>query len=271
MTADPVPAISETDATGATADLYADIRSTLGVGVVNLIWRHLATMPGGLEWAWSATRPLYTSGAAEAEAARLLADLDFPELPKISNTALADINIDGGSKETILAVLDSYNRSNALNLMALSAFVAEQEAVEPSPPTPAALGQVARAIPGLPPLDGLAPDVRDLVLKLNGLGSREADPIVASMYRHLSYWPGYLTLAWNLLSPVQEDGRLAMAIETTQSLSRSRAGGLAASLAKVTSPDAETAEAVRTSVNRFADHAISRMVPIACMLRRAME
>ena len=35
------------------AAIFADIRETLGVEVVNLIWRHLATIPGALlkmEW-----------------------------------------------------------------------------------------------------------------------------------------------------------------------------------------------------------------------------
>ena len=49
---DPLPAIAEADATGAVALMFADIRAVTGVGVVNLIWRHLATIPGGLAWAW---------------------------------------------------------------------------------------------------------------------------------------------------------------------------------------------------------------------------
>ncbi len=56
---DPVAAIVETDAGGQTATIFADIRETLGVEVVNLIWRHLATMPGVLEWDWGELKPLY--------------------------------------------------------------------------------------------------------------------------------------------------------------------------------------------------------------------
>jgi hypothetical protein len=47
---DPVLAISEELATGATAEIFADIRHTLDVEMVNLIWRHLATIPGSLAW-----------------------------------------------------------------------------------------------------------------------------------------------------------------------------------------------------------------------------
>ena len=77
---DPVPAVIETEATGETARIFADIRETLGSPVVNLIWRHLATVEGGLEWAWTAARPIYASRQAQSAAARLYARLE-PPLP----------------------------------------------------------------------------------------------------------------------------------------------------------------------------------------------
>ena len=86
---DPVPAIAEADATGEIAALYADIRATLGVPVVNLIWRHLATFPGGLSWAWRSLKPLYASGAIAAEAAALRAGLSVPALAGLSRPTLA--------------------------------------------------------------------------------------------------------------------------------------------------------------------------------------
>jgi hypothetical protein len=59
---DPVPAIAEASATGAVAEIFADIRTVLGVEVVNLIWRHLVTIPDALPWAWGMLRPLYADG-----------------------------------------------------------------------------------------------------------------------------------------------------------------------------------------------------------------
>ncbi len=48
-----VPSVLESEARGEIADIYADIRKVLGTSVVNLIWRNLATMPGGrLIWRW---------------------------------------------------------------------------------------------------------------------------------------------------------------------------------------------------------------------------
>ena len=41
-----VPAVLETAAAGEIAEVYCDIRKTLGTSVVNLIWRNLATIQG---------------------------------------------------------------------------------------------------------------------------------------------------------------------------------------------------------------------------------
>ena len=59
MTTDPVVAVTEQNAEGQVAEIYQDIRATLGVPVVNLIWRHLATFPGALEWSWTSVKSLY--------------------------------------------------------------------------------------------------------------------------------------------------------------------------------------------------------------------
>ena len=78
---DPVPAIAEASATGAVAELFADIRLVLGVEVVNLIWRHLATIPDALPWAWGMLRPLYADGTIAAEAQAFHGRLALPRIP----------------------------------------------------------------------------------------------------------------------------------------------------------------------------------------------
>ncbi len=45
---DPIPTITEAAATGAVKATYEDIRDSLNIGVVNLIWRHFATSPAGI-------------------------------------------------------------------------------------------------------------------------------------------------------------------------------------------------------------------------------
>jgi hypothetical protein len=82
---DPVPAIAESEATGLITEIFADIRSVHRVGVVNLIWRHLATIPGGLPWVWTTARPLYADGTVGREAAALRAGLSLPEVTRMAN------------------------------------------------------------------------------------------------------------------------------------------------------------------------------------------
>ena len=51
---DPVTAISEAEATGRTAEIFADIREVMQIPLITSIWRVLADFDGGLEAAWTA-------------------------------------------------------------------------------------------------------------------------------------------------------------------------------------------------------------------------
>ncbi len=85
---DPVPAITEAAATGETAAIFADIRQVLGVDVVNLIWRHLATIDDALPWTWGTLRPLYADGSVINEATALHKALALPPMPPDSSRGL---------------------------------------------------------------------------------------------------------------------------------------------------------------------------------------
>jgi len=113
---DPVDAVTEQTASGMIAEIFVDIRQTLDVEVVNLIWRHLATMPGGLEWVWSSLKPLY-EGAAIAPAANIRRHMSLPRVSVISHDTLRVAGIDGEALAGIGAILDSYQHTNALALV----------------------------------------------------------------------------------------------------------------------------------------------------------
>jgi len=189
--ADPVPAITEAEATGNIAAIYTDIRATLGVPVVNLIWRHLAVFPEGLPWAWESLKPLYASGAIAGQAAALRAGLEVPALPALSGPALAAAGISKDALTRITMILRSYERSNAMNMIAHSALLARLEGKSPTggePAPPLHDGDpIEGELPALLTLDAMAPTVRALVIDLNRIGGHEE--ILASMYRHLAHWP----------------------------------------------------------------------------------
>jgi hypothetical protein len=232
---DPVPAIADSEATGSIAEIFADIRSVYRVGVVNLIWRHLATIPGGLPWVWATTRPLCADGTVGREARALRAGLSLPDLPAWPTAALTSAGLQDGDIAGIRTVLAAYDRSNA---MALIVFLAVQLRLEGAPPPlDAVAGHPASApvepVPDLPlpPLLALAdmsPMAAELVLAINGLGAIHRKPILASMYRHLAHWPAYLALVRTALAPLDFDHRLDRAIESAIAQARARAQCLAA-------------------------------------------
>lgn len=265
MAIDPVPAITETEATGETAEIYADIRASLGIGVVNLIWRHLATLEGALPWVWRAVKPVYLSGSASREAAVLFDGLGLPDMPLFPRSALRGAGVSDIDLPTVIAILDSYNRGNSLNLIALSTLGARPNNLGPSNPD-ARTAEVETPIPALPGLDTLEPDVRDLVLALSALGAGPGDRIIPSLYRHLAYWPGFLGLSWTAIAPLHADGRLKVLMDRGWAAAHQHAGRIAGEVDA--GPEPDTADAARAAIEEFKRTAISRMVPVAMIIRR---
>jgi hypothetical protein len=276
---DPIPAISESEATGLIAEIYADIRRVYRVGVVNLIWRHLATVPGGLPWGWSTIRPLYVNGTVSQEAATLRAALSLPELPSWPTSALISAGLQDKDIAGIRTVLAAHDRTNAMALIAFLAVQFRLERVSPSGdavvrapiPVPA---EPERELP-LPPLLALtdmSTPTAELVLAINGLGAMHREPILASMYRHLAHWPAYLALVWTMLAPLKLDRRLDRAIEDAIAQARSRAQCLAAQLpTPLPAIRPLTARRVARAIDRFTGNAIAKMMVICPLLRRLTD
>ena len=55
-----LPEMREEEAPAVINCIYADIKNASGTSLVNLIHRHLATIPGGIEWVWG--RPPCANG-----------------------------------------------------------------------------------------------------------------------------------------------------------------------------------------------------------------
>ncbi len=219
MNADPIPAVREDEAAGAVAATFADLRHTLGIPFVNLIWRHLATMPNCLTTVWTLVRPIYRA----PEFARLTAELrgavtwppDLALPPFVYDAA----GLGAADRAEVAALIADYNMGNGGNLLPLLAadlflrgdgvpgpaapFPHPAPAVEPAPDAVA-----ARRSRPLPALSALAPAHLALVMALDAFGRSEASDGVASLYRHLAHWPAFLGLAYARLVPLQTEGRL---------------------------------------------------------------
>jgi hypothetical protein len=263
-----VPSVSEAAATGEIAEIYSDIRNTLGTSVVNLIWRNLATMPGALQWTWSSVRPLYVDPAAgHAEAVRRT--LDLPKVPSLSVDALIAAGIGQTELKDIRTILDSYHHTNALALVVLTALLEHYDpgaaiAVQPSETiSPSAHTE----LPSLPPMASLSPEVQRLIGELNEFGANTAPLLIASMYRHLAYWPPYLAIVRTLLAPGQADGSLNALTRSALALGRAHGRILSRELEPPRPPP--SMQAALASCRLFVEHSIARMTGICAIIRRA--
>ena len=256
-----VASVLELAATGDIAEIYADIRKTLGTSVVNLIWRHLATMPGALPWTWSTVRPLYI-GPAPAHAEAVRRTLVLPAGPRFSVDALGAAGIGRPALVEIRTILDSYHHTNALALVVLSALLEHYDpsltdAVQPSHAVPAS---AQAELPTLPPMAALPPQVRRLIEELNQFGE-DTDPfLIASMYRHLAYWPPYLAVVRTLLAPLQEDGSLSALTRSARALGRVHGHALSRQLQPAAPPP--SLQDALAACRLFVEHPIARMTGI---------
>lgn len=256
---DPLPAIMEAEASGEIADLFADIRTTVGVRVVNLVWRHLATMDGALPWAWAAVKPLYLAGLPDAAMAAFHATMEIPKLASLAGDEPAGVD----------AVLASYDHSNTINLFALGALRAWLNGEMARDGTIVAGPRKAApdlALPKLASEKDVDAATWALILRLNKFGDEPTPLILASMYRHLAHAPSFLQRVETVLAPVAADGSLRRAVLDN----RRTAAALSADIARAISAahPARAAE-FEKAVGLFVDHAIGKMVTICRAIRTA--
>lgn len=206
-----LPEISEADATGKVADLYETIRAETGSRLVNYIWRHLATIDGAADWAWSFTRLNDSSNLAQEigqradQAASRVAQLAPLETPITINTE-------------VQAILRVYNANNAANLarvmllrQGLRASAASAHEVPPTAPSMAPAMPKGKELPPLPAYSAIAPEEHELIDRMVAAGPAVDSGITPSLWRHLTVRPGLLA-------------RLAGPMETTLATAAFRDG-----------------------------------------------
>jgi hypothetical protein len=221
-------------------------------------------------------RPLYVAGTVAAEADAIRAARRLPAMVPLPAEVCAAVGLNTDDMRQIGTVLDAYERTNPMALVALS--VLEQYLTDPPAPLADARPLTAPirdaasdlSLPPLVRLDQMAPATAALVLRLNRIGAVGNDPVLASMYRNLAHWPAYLGLAWTLLAPLDAEGRLSAAIADTLALARTRARALAAcEPAPLPGLPADRRLEVAAAIGRFTGDAICRMTVICGTLRCA--
>jgi hypothetical protein len=222
---DPVTAIDERSARGETAELFADIRATMAIPLVTSIWRGLAGMDDALAQVWRLTKPVYLSGMPQRALARCIAQTPLPAPPPLSTAQLASVGLSDTDVDAARTIIAAYNRSNGMNLMALSALVtppaehddadtvAFERLRQPSwPPFPELLAQTE-----------IAATTWSMVREVNAFGAASSDANVATLWRHLAHWPALLALIHASFATHQRDGSIRVA--TNSMVALARAGG----------------------------------------------
>lgn len=273
---DPIPSIPEAEATGEIAECYADIRKTLGMPFVNLVWRNLASVPGGLKWAWTTMKPLYQQGAVYKEARELRDQQKLPTVARLPRAALRVVGVDTKAEVSIMAAIDGYDRGNPLNLVSFSALMSRLRGENPTEPPSekvdaGPLSPITGEIPKMLNLNQMDDVVADMVKAVNLLGARDAaQEIQVSLPRNLAHWPGFLALYWTILAPFHENGQLTACVEAILKDGLLRGNRLSVSLGNTPDPPDETRESVLISLENLIPNAMGRMIPVVSLLKRSM-
>ena len=218
---DAIKSIPEGDASGATAALYADIRRTLRVPAVNLVWRHLAACDGALDWVWPCLRPLYDDPRLADAAAGLRDRCGALSIVLPDRAGLEAAGLAAPAIHDIRRVLANYDDSNPLNLVALLSLLhavrrtggsSAAASVVRAPPLSRDL-RADNALPPLIPETAMAPAVRAEARRLEALASdRTTGPVVAGVPRHLAHWPVFLHAACDAIAAAEPAVRTLMCI-----------------------------------------------------------
>ena len=241
--------IREADAPPEVAEIYGKLREAYGLPLVNLIWRHFATLPGVLPWAWDSIAPALPLLPAATQ--RVVAALE--PLPRLAM----------GTEAAALASL--YNRGNLNNLVLLTALLlgknghVEAEAA----PAPAMLPLP----PPLPKLDALSGKARREVLALAGLHGLGGG-VIPTLYLHLAHQPALLAPLFMALSPLMVLGRIATARDIALRAAAMEAEALRPYLASPLLPAQDALDSARTVLSQFTGKVIAEMVPLGLMLAR---
>lgn len=270
-----LPELPEKDAPPDIRAIYAEIRRLTGVPMVALIWRHLATLPGVLQDAWSSLAPVLRSGLLQETAWQIADGVRVQPLKPLDAAALARIGVAPANRRTIDTVLDAYNRANPVNMLCVYTLLArlirpDGQALAPD----VVLWTAPEAIGALPRM--YAPEEMPVPLRttLQGLSSPDATGgipggalAIPSLYRHLVPWPAYIAWIEHNLRPYIDDGRLRQSVTTIRTGMSREAETLVVhvppALALQAHPEAKTA------LTRFSS-LIPEMIVVGRLLKDAM-
>ncbi len=267
-----LPELPESQATGQIREIYDDIKYLSAVPMVALIYRHMATLPGVLEWAWEVLRPLMVSGLLQEKGWQLARTADLPQTLAIPLKARQAAGISATDEAIIASSLAAFNRTNPINILSLrclerhlrGAVAAGARANPRAWTAPASLPR----LPAMLEPGDMNPAARDIVDWLSHRGQGRYAGIWPSLYRYLAHVPPYLGFAAVILPP-HFDG-IDRAVTMLNADIEKAADELAAQVPppKLAAPTAGTRDKLERAIGNFT-MLIPEMLVIGTLLERA--
>lgn len=251
-----LPELLESQATGQVAVIYDEIRRFSGVPYVSSLQRYLATLPGVLEWAWSALRPAMASGVIQQTGWRLAADVRLPPVTTVASATLKTWGMDNAALAAIRSIAENFVRVSPVNLVfgsCLHRLLTGE--------TPAGQGYAETWEPPamLPPMPGnidpdtLSPAQRAVLMRFaTDVGGV---PFIPALYRQLAHWPPVLAWLADALAPRLHAPETDAARMSFQTAARAAAGEIVVRLPPPPHAphlNADTTQRVLAAIDRYA-------------------
>lgn len=272
---DALSELAESDAPQEIRTIYRDICRLSGIPLPALIWRHLGTHDGVLDAAWSALRPLFSAGLAQEAAWRTCRTVLEGRASAVTRGRLRGVHLPAGVEAAYERVLDSYNRANPVNVLAMRLLLTATsdravaavplpiEAVAWVPPTP---------IDGLPPMTPVA-EIRVVergrIDRLAADATIDRSRVVPSLYRHLVQWPALIRLMHDDLEPRMRSGEVRGLVAQVSDGIDAEVRRLAAHVAPL--PQIAAVPGLAGTIAQFAGSLIPEMIVVGHLLRQGLD
>lgn len=264
--------ISENDATGVIADIYQDIRTSLGLPLVNLIYRHLATKPVLFEKIWGSLSQAIRGRDLTQSVTDYMETIHVGWIAPLPISLLETSGMTNKERQMANQTIKVYERANKMNAVIMRHLLSNSENhIDSDSEVPfkwMPQAEISEPVHILPMQDLIAfpPYKIEALEKLSTVtvGKHDGVPVIPSLYRHFSHKPAILTALWVATSTKEYREKMKVWDAGLKQKVREDASKIHSSPVKL---DPETIKVIKA----FGDSIIIRMLPTGRMLERLIS
>ncbi len=273
-----LPELSEREAGHDIAAIYDEIKTCCRVPMVALIYRHLATHDGVLEWSWRVLAPAMRSGALSAAAQHVATAPFDAALPSLTLEAAKLLGLKPMDIAAIAYIASAYNIANTHNVIAVRVLMAVLATDQACGSAGASVDSPLETVqfPTLPPLvqlEDMPPALAERLRCLRIASDDGSRGIVPTLYRHLAHWPDYLMASAEALEPLFRNGEIEFAASSIAREADAAAARLYGELklhdSKVGRPSGAARETLLATLGAFAA-TIPEMIVVGRLMKNTL-